>query len=356
MRSEEGESDHLQLEPVNIARILDWAVQFAENASSPQCKMYSRLDLAASRTTPTFTFKRSEIVYDCDDQMATGDPDDIEFHDKSLPFNNTESKEAMNDGCNRISTWVMREIQRILHLPYLPSVVQGRIFGAKGLWYRDDDDANLDQRPEKLIWISKSQIKVRQNDREYHDTHKVTFNVVATSGGAYSSFLYADQLPILVDRHVPQSAIENVVKESATAIGDEFVEAFPDPTALTEWINRQSRIRESRTRNSGIESIGGFPTLKEEQVLRMLVSGFEPTSCMHLATETKKVFEQYLEWIRKNFKTRLCNSTMLLGIADPFGVLKPGRYMSGFPSHSQMRIRQGITSESSKRWSPVSRL
>ena len=77
----------------------------------------------------------------------------------------------MNDGCSRISSWAMGRIQIQLGLDYLPSVVQGRIFGAKGLWYRDDDDwtASCDESSEeppegkKLISISKSQIKVRRH-------------------------------------------------------------------------------------------------------------------------------------------------------------------------------------------------
>lgn len=135
------------LDEIRISEVLDWAVQFSQNASAPHRKVYSRLDLSASRTSSTIQFSPDEIMCDVPDDMPTDDSDDLQFHDHLFQPNNNRSKEAMNDGCSRISTWAMREIQRAMDLDYLPSVAQGRIFGAKGLWFRDDADANLDHKP-----------------------------------------------------------------------------------------------------------------------------------------------------------------------------------------------------------------
>lgn len=173
-------------------------------------------------------------------------------------------------------------------------------------------------------------MKVRQKDSSYSDAHKITFNVVKTSAAPLPSHLYSDCLPILMDRKVPAAKVEQVARESATATGDAFHDAFEDSAALAEWIVKQRRVAESRTCNAVIDTVCGFPAAPEEQVLRMLTAGFDPTNCRHVASTTKIILKQYLDEVRSSFKMPLRNSTMLFGIADPKKVLRPGEIHVGF--------------------------
>ena len=124
------------MKDVSVAEFLDWAVPILENADQAARKANARLDLAASRTRPTVTFEPHQIVYGVDDQYAQDVPDDDKYNDPSLEFpHHLDPKKPleMSDGCCAVSFRVMQKIKEILNLDYVPSVVQARIFGAKGI-------------------------------------------------------------------------------------------------------------------------------------------------------------------------------------------------------------------------------
>ena len=128
--------------PTTVREVVDWAVPLQENGDSPECKAYARLDLAASKTTPTLEFLPSQVRW-IEDRHPTPEPDDSSFNDPNLDFGQEGvSREVMTDGCARMSDAAMRQIQAHLGLPFLPSAVQGRFCGAKGLWIRDDDEGD----------------------------------------------------------------------------------------------------------------------------------------------------------------------------------------------------------------------
>ena len=329
LRNEPAQLDAISNIP--LCEIIDWAVQFDENSQDPECKIYARLDLAASRTTAAFEFTADEIEYDVEDQEPTDDPEDTQFNENGREPVRTKLKQSMNDGCCKISTWAMKRIQEALGLEQIPSVVQGRIFGAKGVWYRDDsEDAEDDEKPKKLIWINKSQMKVRQGSSAWSDSHKLTLNVVRTSTTPHHSQLYADFLPILRDRKVPWQEVDRVVKKNTEFMTKAFEDALRDRRLMRHWIHSQNAFQEERNRENGIQMIGGFPVSKEESAVQMLESGFEPSVCEHLAKNIHDAGSSAFDHTRKHLKLKLLNSTMLLGIADPYGVLKPGEIHVSF--------------------------
>ena len=336
IRSENEQADPLSM--ISITALVDWAVQLDQNSRKPECKMYARLDLAASRTTATLEFARHEIAFVAD-QMPTDEPHDTRWDDPRLAHTrcHEKSKEPMSDGCSRISSWAMDQIRRMLELDYLPSWIQGRIFGSKGIWYRDDDvvgDPNV--RPDgPLIWISESQIKVQQGGKSFVDADKLTFNVVKASTDAHPSFLYADFLQILADRGVPWAAIEKVIRDGINGMTTEFLSALPSRIELRTWFHRQNMFREERNRNGEIDNVGGFAVAREEQIVELLEAGFEPTECKFLATEVLAAFKQYCNSLRETFKAPIPDSTMLTIISDPTGKLKPGQIYVGLPSRFQ---------------------
>jgi hypothetical protein len=81
----------------------------------------------------------------------------------------------MTDGCAKASPEVFRQIWRsgVLAIKETPSAIQGRIGGAKGVWYMDPDaDPSSDK-----IWVEirKSQLKYKYDEITFQDPHLRTF-------------------------------------------------------------------------------------------------------------------------------------------------------------------------------------
>lgn len=315
---------------ISIAKVVNWQVPLRKNAYQPSCKAYARLDLAASRTKATLVLKESEICF-VEDLQPTDTLDDSTYNDANLTFPTGKLGEPMSDGCCKISRWAMTEIARLLGLAYVPSVIQARIFGAKGVWYIDDDvlDPN-GKRPETLIWIAKSQVKVKQTLEEDDSKEKLTINVVAWSKPARPSVLFPDLLPIMIDRGVPKSAVSQIIHQQVDLSHKEFLDALDDGIDLWRWIHAQRNFRSDRDRDQGIEETAGFPKRREEKLACALASGFQPTQCHWVADEVNQCAKQMLKLESKNTKLPVPNATMVYGIADPKDCLEPGEIHISF--------------------------
>ncbi|KAI7161968.1 hypothetical protein KC349_g2384 [Hortaea werneckii] len=309
------------LEEFSIAEVLNWAVPFRENGHQLACKAYARLDLSASNTTPTVVFEPDQIHF-VPDQHAQDVPDDDTFEDPSKVFDrqfNVDKPMEINDGCSAISVGAMRVIQRILNLPYLPSVVQGRIAGAKGVWY-------LVAGEDVFIHISESQVKVKHTFADIQaDPELRTLNVVTCSGPAKHSILHVFFLPILRDRGVSEKAITDLVSKQVKLDGETFLNAINDVLALVRYVFFVKDVLGTRARNSGtVPHTAGLPIAIAERILKFLAAGLEPKTCAYL----KKLVLELGAWAfaleAKRFKIQLNKSTTLIGICDPTGTLKPG--------------------------------
>jgi hypothetical protein len=315
------------MKTIDIAEVVKWAVPFAMNGNQPARKAYARLDLAASRTIPTICSDPRQIFYDEEDQMSTpGAPDD-ETHneDPNAPCRSSKRKE-MSDGCATISVGVMKKIQEILDLPYLPTVVQGRIGGAKGLWFLSPGNLQ-DAFPSDDIWIKirKSQIKEKHDRSDFDDDEELrTLNLVDFSRPAKSSSLHIGFLPILRDRGVPAGVILNVARAQIEMDTQKFVDSLEKVPDLHALIFKYGTISGIRRAKRGIPTVGGFPTASNDRALMMLEHGFEPKKCQFLKDEIMAVAELVFSLKAKQFRMRLPQSTYVFGICDPTGLLKPG--------------------------------
>lgn len=103
--------------PLKVDDFLDWHLRVHQNVDSTDTKIFQRIALGLSRTCPTVSFEPNEFIHLVD----------------------TPGKPVMNDGCARISRSAAVRISEDLGLQSVPSVFQGRIAGAKGVWMVDDD-------------------------------------------------------------------------------------------------------------------------------------------------------------------------------------------------------------------------
>ncbi|KAI6800963.1 hypothetical protein KC363_g5497 [Hortaea werneckii] len=315
------------LEDISIAEFLNWAVPFRENGHQLACKAYARLDLAASNTTPTVIFELDQIHF-VPDQYAQDVPDDDTFNDPAMIFDhqfNVEKPMEMNDGCCAISVGAMKMIQRMLNLPFLPSVVQGRIAGAKGVWY-------LVPGEEVFILISESQVKAKHTLADIQaDPELRTLNVVKYSGPAKPSILHVFFLPILRDRGVSEKAITDLVVTQVEFDSETFLNAVNDVHALVRFLFKARDILGTRARLSGVVThIAGLPFADDEKILMLVAAGLEPKTCAYLRKIVLRMGKAVFDLEAKRFKIKLNKSTTLVGICDPTGTLKPGELHLGF--------------------------
>ncbi|KXT05439.1 hypothetical protein AC578_11006, partial [Pseudocercospora eumusae] len=331
--------------------VLSYVIPYKDNSRQAARKLYSRFELAASSTTPVFTFAREDVQI-VEDQLASTDAADQTFLDPALAlaseFDEPQvSDRVMNDGCSEIHPWVMWQATFALGGTELKTALQAR-FGlgmAKGIWYRGPEapSTSLDVRPPgPLIKISQSQIKVKHSSLRDLDRHGLTLNVVKANSDVKPSILHAGFLPILVDRGVPKEVIKELVREQTQNDMDELEAALksPSPMPLRHWMHRRNELWEERNRTGGISTVAEFPVAREERIVQMLESGLVPSQEAFLASEVQSMAEMILDTKNKKFKIPLSRSTTLLGaaLADPLNCLAPGEIHVNFtrPFHDRV--------------------
>ncbi|KAK3716992.1 hypothetical protein LTR37_006047 [Vermiconidia calcicola] len=324
------------LVPLDLREVVGWALPFEENAKKPFCKAYARLDLSTSRTFQ-IPMEPDDFVF-VKDSLATNEPEDDQFNDPDPMFDHREEyneETVMNDGCSPALAWIMEQIGQELKSGYVPSVVQFRMAGSKGLIFLERCDPTDEKPKGPLIQITSSQSKLklraRDLDPKLYDPHITSLYVVRTSKPLTPSCIYTDFMPILVDRHVPPEAIAGPALLDAQGMKDEFLDALQDRGRLLRWLHKERVVAEEH-RDKGITLVADFPYARAEKAIRMLESGFEPTKFQPLSKLVldlaKTIFERKMKYIQ----VRLPRSTMPFGIADPTGTLKPGEIHLAFSS------------------------
>lgn len=128
----------LDKKEMSLDQLYEWLLSLNKNRDAQASKLWDRISLSLSSTKPTVTFASNEIRR-VDDVYDGG--------------------ECMTDGCAKASPAVFREIWRsgVLGVESTPTAVQGRIGGAKGVWFVDPE---ADQRSDEMwIEIRPSQLK-----------------------------------------------------------------------------------------------------------------------------------------------------------------------------------------------------
>jgi RNA dependent RNA polymerase len=137
------------LSEIHFDELMEWLLSLNKNYKMSAAKLWSRIPLALSSTRPTICFAREEI-------RLIGDIKSVD-------------RECMTDGCAKASPAVFREIWRsgLLDTKETPTAVQGRIGGAKGVWYVDP---TADPRSDEIwVEIRDSQLKLKFDPVTFED-------------------------------------------------------------------------------------------------------------------------------------------------------------------------------------------
>lgn len=173
--------DHAQpstLPELPLTTMLAWALDLKRkpNWSQPFLKLFQRISLLLSKTSPTVIFKPFQIHHRNEDvRSSTG--------------------KVMNDGVARMSPAVARGVRDCLGLTTVPSAVQGRLGSAKGMWIVDgttaDDDIWIETFPSQRKW---------ELDWDNADQDHLTLEVRNVASMPKSAGFNLQFLPVIEDR------------------------------------------------------------------------------------------------------------------------------------------------------------
>ncbi|CAG8543731.1 4237_t:CDS:1 [Funneliformis caledonium] len=331
------------LKNMSIREVIDCNLPLELNKKMTTAKFYSRISLGFSNSTPTIIFKPNEIRYNVEDIT-------IENH-------------CFTDGCAAISLVAMKEVSEILGLEETPSAIQGRIGGAKGIWYIEP---RKDNSGDKWIELRRSQIKYNVNQNsDVDDTHLRTLEVLRvvvsprTPGTLNSQFIR-----VLYNGGVPVEVFLKIMKDFLDNIKSEVVNC-DDPYSLISWVTNVSKVMKKRLEvfnhfeddysddgsNYGESSVdlgfdgsavSGFPNSPAEQCIQMIQAGFTPSTSPFLAKKLKLVLMNVLKSLCNKFRIELPLSRVLVCIADPTRTLKPGEVFIQLDKESGRDERTGL--------------
>ncbi|CAA9960971.1 RNA-directed RNA polymerase 2 [Pyrenophora teres f. maculata] len=321
--------------PCSVGQMLNKFLPFASNKEQGVCKAFARIDLGLSRTIPTLCFELAQIIR-VKDKLATLDSEDTRYNDFALHWSPFPDGAVMDDGCSIISVGAALIIWHLYKKATgttgpLPSIFQGRIAGAKGVWMISAESYTKD--PDHLkpwIMINASQWKFNPpEDAMLDHEHHRTFELSNYSSSPTPSELHISFIPILVDRKVPMTVIDSLMKDSLEVERTKLLDLLPDPVKIYDWVHRNGT--KTQTGND-VPWQAAMPVSLEEKVKLLLESGFSPAKFSPLAQSLQRFIQAKQILQESKLRVPLAKSTFLFGIVDPLGVLEPGEIQVQFSS------------------------
>lgn len=285
---------------MTVDQLVQWHIPLDDNRYQTDCKLFSRIGLALSKTWATVVIQPHQFL--------------------KLP--DAPGKPVMNDGCALMSRPLARAICAELGIDGItPSTFQGRIAGAKGLWMVDRDRGD-----DEGFWIqiSDSQLKVQPHPHDFRgqvDKEKITFEVASWSKPLRSSELNTQLLEVLNNRGQVRARVADIAREAIKNIYMEFEDvmernSIPLARALIQ------KIRPTTDGRTNIRRIDQWLSQTIESVIRFLEAGFSPRDFTPLRERMKRCLIDTLNRYVNELHIPIPLSTYAYCIADPYGVLE----------------------------------
>ncbi|KAI8676070.1 RNA-dependent RNA polymerase [Fusarium keratoplasticum] len=239
----------------------------------PYMKLFHRIQLGLSKATPTIVLSEHQIR---------------NYHADIL----SPKGVVMNDGIGRLSPSVMREVGNALGLESIPSVIQGRIGSAKGLWITDTTSVG----DEKWIETHSSQ---RKWECDWSDPAYRTLDVVTSPSELQPANLNLELIPILeggaIDKELMRTTIVRHMAVHLRSDLERAKTAMKQPDHFRKWVHDTSYTASERSQ-SGLEFVGGLPKDFADIMNFLVDGGFDPLKLQFL---NELVFEhQRKRWER----------------------------------------------------------
>ncbi|KAL9027391.1 MAG: hypothetical protein Q9196_004077 [Gyalolechia fulgens] len=329
--TENGEKDPGLLHHSSMTRenLIEWFMPVRDNQKQRALKFFARLALGVSQTVPGRQFHPEQIIRS-DDAFANAPAqrrlNAERSHEKKTKRRSIESKSAvMNDGCARISIAAADAVAHSLNLDRTPSIFQGRIAGAKGVWMVDTLDETL-AGPDGEFWIeiTDSQLKFEASGKDEYqpDPERVTFEVRSFARSLVQANLNFQLLPILADRGVPFEVFSHLLEADLTAKVAELEAAMGSGLAIRKWNQDVNTVLTTERAAYGVEMLGGLPDTLPEKINWFVEHGFEPKDCCRLKDLLYKAIADYCLRLEKRMNIGVARSTYAYMVADPLAVLE----------------------------------
>ncbi|KAL9598675.1 MAG: hypothetical protein Q9219_004344 [cf. Caloplaca sp. 3 TL-2023] len=334
-----GEKDARLLHhpPMTREDLIEWFMPANINRKQRALKFFTRLALGVSQTSPSVQFQPGQIVRS-DDAFADAPVmrriNTARSHEKKTKRRPVQLKSAvMNDGCSRISRAAAKAIARSLNLDHTPSIMQGRIAGAKGVWMVDTLDETI-PGPDGDFWIeiTDSQLKFEASgeDELYPDPERVKFEVHSFARPLIQANLNFQLMPILADRGVPFEVFSSLLETDLTSKVAELAAAMDSGFAIRKWNHDVNSVTAADRIVYGIEMRGGLPHSLPEKINWFVEHGFEPKDCCRLKDFLYKAIADYCLRLENRMNIGVAKSTYAYMVADPLAVLEEGEVHVAF--------------------------
>ena len=314
---------------MTVLELLEWFLPFESNKDQSALKLFARLHLGISKTVATAHFKphqifRTDDAYACAPKPRKIDVQQSDTKKQSVPStSHLDDTPVMNDGCARISKAAARAVADHLGLEQIPSAFQGRICGAKGMWFVDvtnDRPGGLD------FWIEISDSQVKFEDGKSTvprlvstliRTEDLVFEVNDWVKRLAPSTLNFPLIPILQHGGVPAQVFMDILQEDLTTQVSNLQAAMTSGLALRLWNQRNNAAE-----RADIMLQRGLPRTTAEKINWFIDHGFEPRSCKFLKDLLQKAISVYCQRLKEKLDVGIGQSAYPFIIADPLAVLE----------------------------------
>ncbi|RYP06587.1 hypothetical protein DL765_009423 [Monosporascus sp. GIB2] len=294
--------------------LLSWMLQPQENERQPYLKLFSRIALSLSRTTPTVVLR----------------PDQFRHQDDNIL---SPTGKVMNGGIARMSLSLARKISESMGLMDVPAGFQGRIGSAKGFWIRHITDTDADEDD----WIE-TYPSQRKWKCDFLDPDHRTFEVRSEVRDLTPANLNLQFLPILEDRAIDRDRMKreigSVLEKGLLKELESQRLALDNPIQFRQWLheNGSTSRRSARLKSREVPFVAGLPKSTEEQMGFLLDGGFDPKKQKFLQDMAWSLRRDKCEELKKKLNIKVGRSTYAFMVVDFLGVLQEDEIHLGFSS------------------------
>ncbi|KAJ7511698.1 RNA dependent RNA polymerase-domain-containing protein [Mycena galericulata] len=317
------------------------------NAKQPFAKYTARYALGLSTSIPVLEFER-ENIGDMRDILAEG------WDSSQKP----PSEKIMTDGCGFINRSALLAITKRVPYNNLPTAVQGRIGGAKGLWVLHPTDEDADPK----IWIRDSQRKIILEGDER--VHRI-FDLLRASHPPQTETRYhlsEQSIMCLSANGIPDDVLVALLNTGLEETVKPLLDWDDSGSMVALWraVNSSGNVSGSRkqriagaksrvlgfadrereevdeeggeadtadsmaTSNRSGRDVGGGPSSLQEQAIELIQAGFHPRTSMYLNDKMRYIIKNEIKSVVEKYKISLPESTAsdAFVIPDPLGVLR----------------------------------
>ncbi|KAG6168646.1 hypothetical protein E4U51_002033 [Claviceps purpurea] len=305
---------------VTLGQMIGWAIGDLRKTEQQVAKLFSRIALSLTDTTPTIVLEKHQI-YHC--------PDDI-------------GKFPMNDGIGRMSKSLAIKIASCLGLGDVPCAFQARFGSAKGMWLVDNEytPPNMDDDDDDWIVTYPSQ---RKWDCSYQDVHHCTFEALSWPKEAKPASLNQQFIALLeaqaIDPMRMRELIAQYLRDCLREGLDDLKNAMEHPLDLRYWLQRTgggSRADTAGALEDQQPILGGLPQRIEDKVASLVDAGFVPSQCQFLQELCEKLGTQMAEMLKKKMNILVPCSAYLFMVVDFSSILKEDEVHVSFSTKFQV--------------------